>query len=143
MIVFKKKSTGEWINWIETGKWSASTILDETNAKDNIYEHINEIIEDLKCKFDDIEIIENYPFIPLKCTVKTTLDIDVTDYKPTWFQYMDSVIRKISGIGWYQFKDDFNKKTYELHLNGNVDSETIIEKIRINLNKKIDEQRSN
>jgi hypothetical protein len=52
-IQFKYKPTGQWI--IFSGhRWVLSN---EPDSEDNIYEYINEIISDLKCSFDDIEVI--------------------------------------------------------------------------------------
>jgi hypothetical protein len=58
MVRFKYKKTGSWVNFSDiTGKWYLSDVC--LNEKENIYEYVKEIIVDLKCKFEDIEIIEN------------------------------------------------------------------------------------
>lgn len=53
-LFFKYKPTGQWINFNEDGIWSLD---DEKSEEDNIYEFINEIMLDLKCSEDDIEIL--------------------------------------------------------------------------------------
>jgi len=57
-MTFKHKDTGKWVNFVD-GVWELSDALDEISAKENIYEFVNEIIADLKCNFDDIEIIDD------------------------------------------------------------------------------------
>jgi len=57
-MTFKHKDTGKWVNFVD-GVWELSDVLDEISAKENIYEFVNEIIADLKCNFDDIEIIDD------------------------------------------------------------------------------------
>lgn len=50
---FKYKPTGQWIRF-ENGPW---VLTDEPTEVYDVYEYVNEIISDLKCEFDDIEII--------------------------------------------------------------------------------------
>lgn len=57
MVVFKYKKTNTWINFSQvTGKWYLSDVC--LNEEDNIYEYVNEIIQDLKCDIEDIQVIE-------------------------------------------------------------------------------------
>jgi len=56
-ILFKKKSTGEYYTYTECGLWKLTEKADTEQAKDNIYEFINEIMEDHKCDDSDIELI--------------------------------------------------------------------------------------
>jgi len=55
---FKYKPSGQWIEFYDhLGKWMC-TLEDEPPKDTNfIYEYINEIIADLGCKIDDIELI--------------------------------------------------------------------------------------
>ena len=53
MIVFRHK--GQWVNFIN-GEWYLSDVLDFEQIEDNIYEFVNEIMQDLKCEFDEVEI---------------------------------------------------------------------------------------
>lgn len=56
---FKYKPTGQWIRF-ENGPW---VLTDEPTEIYDVYQYVNEIMEDLKCEFDDIEIIyENLPY---------------------------------------------------------------------------------
>lgn len=54
-LFFKYKPTEQWINFDEKGTWILSD--EKSNDKDYIYEFINEIMFDLKCSEDDIEVI--------------------------------------------------------------------------------------
>ena len=58
LIIFKDKKTGKWINFTDEKGWVLSDTLDKDRVPDNIYKLVNEIMEDLKCSFEDIDIIE-------------------------------------------------------------------------------------
>ena len=55
LLLFKYKPTNQWINFNEKGTWTLSD--EKSEDKDYIYEFINEIMLDLKCSEDDIEIL--------------------------------------------------------------------------------------
>jgi hypothetical protein len=57
LIVFRYIPTKQWISCNDKGTWYLSDDLDIGDATD-CYEYVNEIIEDLKCKMEDIKIIE-------------------------------------------------------------------------------------
>ena len=58
LIIFKDKKTGKWINFTDEKGWILSDTLDKDRVPNNIYKLVNEIMEDLKCSFVDIDIIE-------------------------------------------------------------------------------------
>lgn len=57
MIIFQHRN-GKWINFTEKGIWVLSNKIDYVQAGSYIPEYVNEIMDDLKCKLEDIEIIE-------------------------------------------------------------------------------------
>jgi exonuclease I len=52
------KKTGKEINFTDEKGRVFSDTLDKDRVPDNIYELVNEIMEDLKFSFEDIDIIE-------------------------------------------------------------------------------------
>lgn len=58
MIVFLFKN-GQFVNTNENERWILTDKIDLEKSEYYIYEFINEIMDDLKCRYEDITVLEN------------------------------------------------------------------------------------
>ncbi len=59
MILFRHIKLNKWINTDDNSRWILTDDIDMEKSKFYDYDFVNEIMEDLKCDFEDILIFEN------------------------------------------------------------------------------------
>mgnify|MGYP001442396021 CR=1 FL=1 len=59
MILFRHIKLNKWVNTDDNSRWVLTDDIDMEKSKFYDYDFVNEIMEDLKCDFEDILIFEN------------------------------------------------------------------------------------
>lgn len=57
-LYFIYKPTNKWVNCNEKSQWVLVDSFSEITYHEAIYEMINEVVDDIKCNFEDIDIID-------------------------------------------------------------------------------------